>query len=176
MPQSFFIFPSTSSVASTETILHPFWFCCMVKCSRKRVKCRACVYSQHAFGLAEDPTTSFCEVSSKKIFRKGPVFPGTIKCIGNKSEVNGKIQGCLLKRKAIYTHRDYVSLSSKICPILVFPSLKFTHLFSYLLSFSLAQAVSLPQVWTHLQWHRWSLCRTCSSPQCCISQSRVWTQ
>lgn len=146
MPRSFFIFPSTSSVASTEMILHPFHFCCMVKCSRKRVKWRACVYSQHVFGLAEDTTTSFCGVSGKKMFRKGPVFPGTMKGVGNKSEVNGKIQGCLLKPKAIYTHRDYVSLSSKICPILVFPSLKFTHSFSYLLSFSLAQTVSLPQV------------------------------
>jgi len=98
MPRPFFIFPSTSSVASTEMILHAFHFCCVVKWW-------TCVYSQHASGLAEDAAARFCEVSSKKILWKGPVVPGTIKCIRSKSEVNGKIQDRLLQQKVIYTQR-----------------------------------------------------------------------
>lgn len=119
----------------------------------------------------EDGTTRFCEVSSEKILRRCTIFPGTIKGFRNTNEMNGKIQGYLLKQKAIYTH-IMSALSSKISPILLFPSLIFTLSFSYLLSYFLA----LPLVWTHLQWHHWSLCHTCSSPRGCTSQSRVWTQ
>lgn len=52
----------------------------------------------------EDGTTRFCEVSSEKILRRCTIFPGTIKGFRNTNEMNGKIQGYLLKQKAIYTH------------------------------------------------------------------------
>ena len=118
-------------------LLHSLCLCCGVKHPRNEVKLCRCVYSQHAFGLGEDGTARICEVSSKEIFRKGTIFPSTIEHIRNTSEVNGKIQGYLLKQKAV-THTLYVNTVIQNLPHAFVSTLKFMLSFSYLHCFSLA--------------------------------------